>query len=165
MLVKRAPGIQDHFHAQWLSRGPRPDVFLSYVSEDHRRVARICDFLANKKHLEVWFDRDQLEPSDDWDVHIERGINDSKAFVVCVTANWLKKSEGYAHRRELPAAKRIAKDRENFIFPFPLDDCDLPDDLRRYQYDRPDGKGPKQRLESLADAILKPRKVSRVRAS
>jgi hypothetical protein len=160
MLVKAAPGIQNHFHAQWSSSGPRPDVFLSYVREDKSRIERIHDFLANRKGLEVWFDRDQLEPSDEWDAHIERAINSSKAFVVCVTSNWLK-SRGYAHRKELRPALRIAESRPNFIFPFPLDDCNVPDYLSRYQYDSLEEKGRKKRLESLADRIRNLPTVSR----
>jgi hypothetical protein len=69
-------------------------VFLSYASEDSESARRICSALQSRG-IEVWFDQSDLRGGDVWDQGIRRQIKDCTLFVPLVSANTLKRNEGY----------------------------------------------------------------------
>jgi hypothetical protein len=49
-------------------------IFLSYGHDEHAPIARrLRDDLMTRGH-QVWFDENELKAGDDWERHIEEGI-------------------------------------------------------------------------------------------
>jgi hypothetical protein len=87
--------------------------------------------------FDIWMDRIDLEPGDDWNRRISEALKASIACIICVTETWLKRlnAGGYV-RTELAFANTLLKKREKFLLPVlcgPVKLKQLPDDLRVWQ--------------------------------
>ncbi len=92
------------------------DVFLSYAKEDQDTAASVVSAFE-AQGLSVWWD-DRLDPSQNWDRHIEQEIADAKAVVVLwtkssVESEWVRIEANYAKEN-----KKLLQIR--------LDDCAAP---------------------------------------
>jgi hypothetical protein len=77
-------------------------------------------------------DAEQLQPGQDWQHEIRNAILKSDVIVVCL-ARGFDKQKGYRHE-ELKLAFEKANflpDNEVFIIPVRLEECDMPEPLRR----------------------------------
>jgi len=61
------------------------NVFLSYATRDHY-FAELTAIKLAEAEIRLWRDRDQLRPGTDWRNGIERGIADSLAVLVALSA-------------------------------------------------------------------------------
>ncbi len=107
------------------------DVFLSYKSDDRPRVQRLAEGLRSAG-LRVWFDQWAIKPGDDIYLSIERGLEDARVQVLCLSpaalgSDWVKLERSTVLFRDPSNAGR------RFV-PLLLADCELPDALRRYKY-------------------------------
>jgi hypothetical protein len=68
-----------------------PIVFLSYSKKDHF-FAEIADIRLFEAGIKVWRDQGQLRPGADWRQGIEKGISDSIAVLVALSANSVESS-------------------------------------------------------------------------
>lgn len=106
------------------------DVFLSHNAEDKPRVRRLADRLK-QAGLRVWFDEWNVGPGDIIALKVDEGLEQSRVLVLCISKNGL--ASGWMSLERSTAVHRDpANDRRRFI-PLLLDDCDLPDTLRRYR--------------------------------
>jgi hypothetical protein len=84
MLEDHAPGLRTHFRGAWTGRNRRQSVFVSYASDDRRKVQDLYDSLS-RNGLDVWLDRHELKPAERWNEMIQHAMRSSEAFVVCVS--------------------------------------------------------------------------------
>lgn len=102
-------------------------VFLSYAREDLETVKKVYDGLK-KRGLDVWFDIEHLGPGH-WKPQIERAINKSKYFVICISEAALRKTgderPGFQDQ-ELNRAYNIAEKQSDLDFaivPVRIEEC------------------------------------------
>jgi len=107
------------------------DVFLSHNSKDKPRVRRVAEELK-RAGLRVWLDEWVIAPGDDIYLSIERGLESSRTLVLflspaAIGSDWVGLERSTALFRD-PTNKA-----RRFV-PVLLEDCQLPDTLRRYAY-------------------------------
>lgn len=107
------------------------DVFLSHNSQDKTRVRKLAERLK-EAGLRVWFDEWIIKPGDDIYLAIERGLEEARVQVLCLSptalgSDWVMLERSTVLFRDPTNAGR------HFV-PLLLADCTLPDTLRRYKY-------------------------------
>jgi hypothetical protein len=110
-------------------------VFLSYASEDYRRVRALYQRLKHEGWIEPWLDKEELLPGSDWWPAIQSAVKTRDAIVVCVSSAAVHK-KGFI-QREIRFALRVADEQPEgatYIVPVKFDDCRLPDRLSRWHY-------------------------------
>jgi hypothetical protein len=110
-------------------------VFLCHSSQDKSIVRELYQRLNAEGWIDPWLDEEKLLPGQDWDMEIEKAVEDSDAIVVCISNTSVSK-EGYV-QKEIKVALNFAlyKPEETiFIIPLRLDDCPTPRNLRSIQY-------------------------------
>jgi hypothetical protein len=140
---------------------PRLNVFLSYGSEDRRRVLRLYNRLRREKFLKPWFDTKDLIPGDDWEATIDDAIGHSDAVVILFSARTVRKKGFF--QSEIGRVLKIADQQPEgtaFVLPAKIESCEVPNRLSRWQYVelfRPEGfrellKGLRKRRRVLAES-------------
>ena len=107
-------------------------VFISYASEDIKIVKTICRFLESKK-IDFWFDKDSLQPGQNWELEIERGISSADAVIAFISSKSVKK-EGFIQKELRLVHNRAFEKPEGtiFIIPIKLDACDVTSFLGKF---------------------------------
>ncbi len=108
-------------------------VFLLYARGDQEAVRRLYQHLV-REGADVWLDREKILPGQDWQYEIRRAIQASDLVVVCLSRRFNKQG-GYRHEElkiALAKAHSLPEGR-SFIIPARLEECDLPESLRRWQ--------------------------------
>ena len=111
----------------------KPKVFLSYARENVTDVQELYDELA-EVGVQPWMDIKDLLPGQDWDVAIRKAIQDADAVVVCVSTDSVKK-QGYL-QQEIGRALEHWNDKledDIYLIPVRLNNCEIPELLRRFQ--------------------------------
>jgi hypothetical protein len=98
-------------------------IFLCNSSGDKPQVKPLHDFLL-KSGAAPWLDSEQLLPGQDWNLEINKSLDDSDVILLCLSKNSVDK-EGYVQRE-----MRIALDR---ALEMP-EGCELPHRLQSYQW-------------------------------
>lgn len=110
-------------------------VFLCHASQDKPIVRELYQRLLAEGWIDPWLDEEKLLPGQDWDMEIEKAVENADAIVVCLSNTSVSK-EGYV-QKELKVALTLAlyKPEETiFIVPMRLNECSLPRNLRSIQY-------------------------------
>ena len=111
-----------------------PFVFLSYTKADKTQVSRI--YKRHKKdYLEPWIDYRHLLPGSDWDRVIRNAIRNCRFFAVFLSSNSISK-RGYI-QKEISEALDVVEELPEgrvFIIPIRLEDCEIPERLRKWQW-------------------------------
>jgi hypothetical protein len=107
------------------------DVFLSHSSQDKTVVRALAERLRNDG-VNVWFDEKRIDPGNPIDLRIEKGLENSRIFVLVMSphafeSDWVGLERGAAVFRD------PANAAGRFI-PLLLADCQIPDILKRYDY-------------------------------
>ncbi|MEA2464056.1 MAG: hypothetical protein QOJ98_1803 [Acidobacteriota bacterium] len=116
----------------------RGAVFLSYASED-RPFAENLAAKLRAADLDVWFDRDELEPGDPWENKILLNISKAAAFIAVISRNTLTRQQKFFRvewEHAVDVAIRFPSDYR-FLFPLSIDDT-VPDhpSIPRQLHDR-----------------------------
>jgi len=109
-------------------------VFISYAIEDSQIAERLYDDLK-KAGVELWFDRKNLMPGQDWKIEIKRAIQESTIFLALISSNTISK-RGFT-QKELKNALDIVDEMPEgniFIIPVRVDDCQVDVRLQNYQW-------------------------------
>jgi len=112
----------------------KPKVFLSYASEDKRKVLALFKKLETAGYL-PWMDQKKLVGGLNWKDSIRRAIKDSDVFIFCMSEKSVRKRGVLV--QELNLAQEIASEMFSFdIFRIPLkfDDCEVPEELSNTQF-------------------------------
>jgi serine/threonine protein kinase len=109
-------------------------VFLCHSSSDKLAVRQLYGQLRAINVL-PWLDERDILPGEDWDFEIRRAIRASQAILVCLSQSSITK-RGYV-QREIKNALDIADEQPEgviFLIPLRLEECEVPDRLRRWQW-------------------------------
>ncbi len=110
------------------------NVFLCHGSEDKPTVRDIY-LRLREDGVKPWLDEKEILPGQDWDAEIKSAARTSDAILVCLSSRSVRK-EGYV-QKEIRLALDVAQEKPDgtiFIIPVKLDDCQLPERLRNWQW-------------------------------
>src|SRR5688572_30088243 len=94
-------------------------VFLCHASQDKPIVRDLYKRLTAEDWIDPWLDEEKILPGQDWNLEIEKAVEDSDAVIVCLSNNSVSK-EGYL-QKELRKVLSIADEKpEGTIFIIPL---------------------------------------------
>ncbi|HIJ85539.1 MAG: WD-repeat protein [Magnetococcales bacterium] len=125
------------------------DVFISYSSEDIVLVKKLVSRLK-KDGINVWFDKNKIDPGAGISTEIEKGIKDSLVAILVLSKNSIN-SKWCIAERETVIHRDPNNEQKRFI-PIRIDDLIIPDFLDRLSVIDHRGRGNyKQILNSLKD--------------
>jgi hypothetical protein len=104
------------------------DCFLSHNSRDKPRVRPLAERLK-AAGLKVWLDEWVIKPGDDIYLAVERGLESARVQVLCLSPAALG-SDWVGLERSTVLFRDPANAGRRFV-PLLLEDCELPDTLRR----------------------------------
>ncbi|MDI6768327.1 MAG: SUMF1/EgtB/PvdO family nonheme iron enzyme [Anaerolineales bacterium] len=110
-------------------------VFLCHASDDKPAVRDLYRQLCAEGWLDVWLDEEKLLPGQEWDLEIEKAVEEADVVLVSLSTHSVDK-EGYI-QKELRFVLNIADQKPEgaiFIVPIRLNDCPTPRRLRMWQY-------------------------------
>lgn len=92
-------------------------IFVSYSSNDKIKVTRLVRELQ-KRHLEVWFDDDQVFPGDDLVEKMREGIAQCRHYILCLSPSFEKKPpQSWVKHEFKMAMMKENKEQQNCIIP------------------------------------------------
>ncbi|MFZ3149900.1 MAG: TIR domain-containing protein [Methanothrix sp.] len=107
------------------------DVFLSHNKVDKPRVRMLAERMR-AEGIRVWFDEWVIQPGDDIYLAVERGLEAARTLVLCLSPAALG-SDWVTLERSTALFRDPSNIGRRFI-PLMLDDCEIPDTLKRYKY-------------------------------
>jgi hypothetical protein len=109
----------------------KPRVFLAYAAEDACVVEQIYDWLE-RAGFAPWMDRRKLLPGQNWPRAIEGAIETADFFVACFSRLSARKRGNFqSELRYALDCARLAPVDDVFLIPVRLDDCRLPEEIRK----------------------------------
>jgi hypothetical protein len=109
-------------------------VFLCHASSDKPAVRSLYNRLCYDA-FDPWLDEENLLPGEEWEKEIPKAVRNSDIVLVCLSHNSINKS-GYL-QKEIKFALDVADEQLEgtiFLIPVKLEECDIPDRLRRWQW-------------------------------
>jgi outer membrane protein assembly factor BamD (BamD/ComL family) len=109
-------------------------VFLCHASGDKPIVRDLYRRLV-AEGVDAWLDQEKLMPGQDWQLEIPRAVREADVVVVCVSNRSVTK-EGFI-QKEIRFALDSAKEKPEgtiFLIPVRLEECVVPERLRRWQW-------------------------------
>jgi pyrimidine deaminase RibD-like protein len=109
-------------------------VFLCHSSNDKPRIRELYQQLQ-RDGFAPWLDEEDLLPGQDWHQEITRAVRSSHVVLICLSASSISKT-GYI-QKEIKYALDIAEEQPEgtiFLIPLKLEECDMPDRLRRWHW-------------------------------
>ena len=108
-------------------------IFLLYARGDKEAVRRLYQRIV-REGANVWLDQENILPGQDWQYEIRRAIHASDLVIACLSRQFNKQG-GYRHEELRIALKKVSSIPEGRIFLIParLENCDMPESLRRWQ--------------------------------
>jgi hypothetical protein len=110
-------------------------VFICHASQDKPIVRKIHKRLLAKGWVEPWLDEEKLLPGQEWERKIKEAVRVSDVVIVCLSNNLVTK-EGFV-QKELRVVLEVSDEKPDetiYVLPLRLDDCGVPDRLRKWQY-------------------------------
>ena len=130
----------------------RLSIFLCHSSGD-KPVVRELHRKLSADGFWPWLDEEDILPGQNWDAEIRKAVKSAHVVLVCLSQGSVNK-RGYIQREismVLDAAEEQLED-DIFLIPLRLEDCSVPQRLRRWQwvdYFQDPGKGYSRLLRSL----------------
>jgi CHAT domain-containing protein len=109
-------------------------VFLCHASQDKPFARDLYNRLENEG-LRPWLDEVDILPGEDWEYEIRNAVRSSDVVVVCLSQSSVSKS-GFV-QKEIVYALDVADEKPQgtiFIIPLKLEECKVPDRLRKVQW-------------------------------
>lgn len=109
-------------------------VFLCHSSEDKVQVRTLCDRLQ-RDGVDPWLDERRLLPGQKWADEIPKAVRNTDVVIVCMTQSSISK-RGYL-QKEVTFALDVAQEEPEgsiFLIPARLEECEVPERLRPYQW-------------------------------
>lgn len=137
----------------WPQRRPR--AFLSYASEDYEKAMRFRESLRGQG-VEVWFDKYDLLPGQQWEDTIRMSIKKCDFFIAYLSENSVSK-RGFV-QKELKYALSVLDefpDGEVFVIPVSIGAGKIPESLSHLHCIRIDGEIGVERVAETMLRLLK----------
>lgn len=109
-------------------------IFLVHASEDKSEVRGLHADLLAAGHR-PWIDEKDILPGQDWNFEIRKAIDSVDCVIICLSSTAVIK-RGYV-RREIKKVVDISEEyleEDIYILPVRLDVCDVPQQLKKWQY-------------------------------
>jgi TIR domain len=109
-------------------------IFLCHSSGDKNQVRNLYQRLRNDGFF-PWLDQEDLLPGQDWGQEIPKAVRLSAVVLVCLSEKAVTKA-GYV-QKEIKYALDVADEQPEggiFLIPVRLENCDVPERLRRWQW-------------------------------
>jgi hypothetical protein len=109
-------------------------IFLCYARLDRRKVEDIYQKLSDAG-FKPWMDKKDLLPGERWKSSIQKAVRRSDFFLACLSANSVNK-RGFL-QKEINDALDIWReklDSDIYLIPARLEDCEMPESLRDFQW-------------------------------
>jgi hypothetical protein len=109
-------------------------IFLCYARPDQRKVEKLYDRLSDSG-FSPWMDKKDILPGEIWEATIQKAIRGSDFFLMCLSANSVNRRGQI--QKEVKQALDIWKeklDSDIYLIPVRLEDCVVPESLRRFQW-------------------------------
>ncbi len=123
-----------HDAVKTLEVSRRLRVFLCHASGDKPAVRALYRRLR-ADGIEPWLDEEDLLPGQDWQVEIPKAVRSSDVAIICLSRKSTTKT-GYV-QKEIRYALDVADEQPEgtiFLIPLRLEDCEVPERLRRWQW-------------------------------
>lgn len=127
-----------------------PNTFLCHSHSDRETVHALWSRLK-RDGVDVWLDRENLQPGQNWEREIRKAIITSDVVVACLSRGF-NKQNGFRHEELRIALEKagLIPDGEVFIIPVRLEECDMPESLRHlHRVDLFEAGGYKRLLDAL----------------
>jgi len=101
-------------------------IFISYAKDDFSKAYAIYEVLKQSEY-NPWIDHVNLFPGQDWELEIEKSIQNSNFFIALLSKNSVNK-EGY-FQKELKKGIDILDQKPEgsiYLIPVRLDNCEVP---------------------------------------
>lgn len=109
--------------------------FLCYAKENSTGVREFRERLKAEAWIDPWFDEEDILPGQKWEGSVADAVHNSHAVIIFLSSIAVR-TEGFFHV-ELKLALDAAAEKPDgtiFIIPIRLDDCEVPERLKPYQY-------------------------------
>ena len=103
-------------------------VFISYCHENMPLVDRFCQKLASHG-INVWLDRNELEPGMRWRQAIQQAIHQGDFFIACFSKEYSARDQTYMSEELTLAVERLREKPADTVWfiPVKLNECEIPD--------------------------------------
>jgi formylglycine-generating enzyme required for sulfatase activity len=103
-------------------------VFISYVRDNSDLVLKLRDALQ-VHGVEVWLDRDQIQPGHRWKAAIRKAISDGAFFIACFSTEYETRSKNFMNEELVLAIDelRLRDTDKAWFIPVLLSECNVPD--------------------------------------
>ncbi len=129
-------------------------VFLCHASQDKPAVRELYSALKDEKWIDPWLDKAKILPGQDWEMVIEKAVDDSDVVIACLSNQSVTK-EGFV-QREIRYEYDIALEKPEdtiFLIPLRLDDCNVPRKLRTLHWVNYFGSEKENSYSDLLEAL------------
>lgn len=110
-------------------------VFINHASEDDSLVQDLYNELKKVSWIEPWLDRVNLLPGQTWQHEIQRAMESSDSVLVCMSTRSVGKiGVVQAEIRKAEELQNLRPPGRIFMIPILLENCDVPLELRKYQW-------------------------------
>jgi hypothetical protein len=109
-------------------------VFLCHSKRDKAVVRKLYRRLE-LHGVEAWFDEESLLPGEDWELAIKKAVSNADVVLACISQTSVT-TRGFA-QKEIKLALDVADQQPEgtiYVVPVRLDDCEVPDRLRRWHW-------------------------------
>jgi tetratricopeptide (TPR) repeat protein len=117
------------------SKGSRPlRVFLCHTSGD-KPVVRDLYHRLRADGIDPWLDEENLVAGQEWQLEIPKAVRASDVVIICISRKSITKA-GYV-QEEIKYALDVADEQPEgaiFLIPLKLEECQVPERLRRWHY-------------------------------
>ncbi len=130
--AKRGPLTKNVVPATPTQRALR--VFLCHSSNDKPAVRKLYNRLK-ADNIELWLDERKLLAGQDWNLEITKAVRSANVVIVCLSRSSVNKA-GYI-QKEIKDALDVADEQPEgtiFLIPLKLEECDVPERLRRWHW-------------------------------
>jgi hypothetical protein len=109
--------------------------FLSYSKLNKTSARDFAEKLKSEGWIDPWFDEEDILPGQVWEDVVANGVRNSHAVIILLSKNAVV-SEGFFQKEIRLALDTVAEkpDGTIFIIPIRLNDCEVPEMLKKYQY-------------------------------
>lgn len=107
-------------------------VFLSYARVDAESVVSLYEMLSAEK-VDIWHDKRKLLGGQDWEREIRKAVRESDVVIICLSKEFNKKGYRQKEVRIALEESKLRPEGEIFIIPVCLEECDVMEDLQRWQ--------------------------------
>jgi len=136
-------------------------AFLCHASGDKQVIRNLYQRLQDR-NIDSWLDEENLLPGQEWEQEIRKAVRTTDVVIVCLSRRSITKA-GFV-QKEIRYALDVADEQPEgtiFLIPLRLEECEIPERLRRWHWvNYFEGKGferlisaLKQRSESLGVEI------------